>query len=57
MALVGTLVIAMVGISYANSQASLDAIVSRSLDMALEQRSGGEGDKDAGMGMRHLPIL
>lgn len=57
MALVGTLVIAMVGISYANSQASLDAIVSRSLDMALEQRSGGDGDKDAGMGMRHLPIL
>ncbi|WP_293826013.1 HAMP domain-containing sensor histidine kinase [uncultured Parolsenella sp.] len=57
MALVGTLVIAMVGISYANSQASLYAIVSRSLDMALEQRSEGEGNKDAGMGMRHLPIL
>lgn len=57
MALVGSLVIAMVGISYANSQTSLDTLVSRSLDMALEQRAEDGDGKGEGMGMRHLPIL
>ena len=59
MALVGSLVIAMVGISYRNTISSLDSIVSRSLDMALEERSAVPDSTAGGqtLGMEHLPIL
>lgn len=59
MLLVGSLVIAMVGISYRNTMSSLDSIVSRSLDMALEERSAlpdSDADGEA-LGMEHLPVL
>ena len=59
MALVGSVVIAMVGISYSNSLSSLNSIVSRSLDMALEERNAVP-DAAAGsetLGMEHLPVL
>lgn len=59
MLLVGSLVIAMVGISYRNTMSSLDSIVSRSLDMALEEHSAlpdSDADGEA-LGMEHLPVL
>lgn len=59
MALVGSLVIAMVGISLHNTISSLDSLVSRSLDMALEERTAVPNSAANGqtMGMEHLPVL
>lgn len=59
MALVGSLVIAMVGISLHNTISSLDSLVSRSLDMALEERTSVPNSAANGqtMGMEHLPVL
>lgn len=59
MALVGSLVIATVGISLHNTISSLDSLVSRSLDMELEERTAVPNSAANGqtMGMEHLPVL
>ena len=56
MSLTGSVMLLMVAMSSANAQASLDQLVSRSLDRALELRAD-EPAETAGLGMEHLPVL
>lgn len=58
-AMVGVVVLAMAGFGFASAQSSLDALVDRSLERALEDRNalpaGEQGTE--GIGMEHLPVL
>lgn len=58
-AMVGVVVLAMAGFGFASAQSSLDALVERSLERALEDRNtlpAGEQSTE-GIGMEHLPVL
>ena len=56
MTLVGVVMLAMIFMSYMNAQVSLDTLVSRSLDRALEA-SGATSAASKPLGMEHLPVL
>lgn len=55
MGVVGVVVIGVLVMSSMNAQSSLDEVVNRSLDRALESR--GEPGSDNSMGMEHLPVV